>query len=531
MSKGYLALVLHAHLPFIRHPENDDHLEERWLFEAITETYIPLLHVYEGLVKDGVPFKITMSVSPPLANMLADELLQQRYLRHLDKLIDLSEKEIDRTRKEANDFTGLAEMYFHLFKKTRHTFAEIYDCNLLNGFRKFMESDNLEIITCGATHGFLPMMRHHPESICGQIHTAADDYERHFGRRPMGIWLPECGYFKGLDRYVAEAGIRYFLVDTHGVEFAEPRPVNGVYAPIMTPSGTAVFARDHESSKQVWSSEEGYPGDFDYREFYRDVGFDLPFPYIKNYIHPDGIRLNTGIKYFRITGKGDLNTRKPYNYDVARDRAAEHASNFIFNRERQIEWISSGMEGKPIIVAPYDAELFGHWWFEGPDWINYLLRKVAYDQHTFEMSTPRHYLQEKPKLQVCTPADSSWGDKGYYEVWANGANEWIYLHLHQAAERMVELAQHPDRGSETVERAVRQAMRELLLAQSSDWAFIITTQTAVDYAVQRTTVHLERFNTLYSQINQGNIDLGFLSDIESKDNLFRDINPDIYRPR
>lgn len=529
MSKGYVSLVLHAHLPFVRHPEHLDHLEERWLFEAISETYVPLLHVYQGLVRDGVAFKVAMTLSPSLCNMLADELLQHRYVRYLDNLIELAEKEVARTRTDSlPEFEALATFYRDRFLKIRHTFVDEYQGNILTGFRELLESDHLEIITCGATHGFLPMMQLHPEAIRAQILTAVQDYRRHFNTHPKGIWLPECGYFPGLDRFLAEAGISYFLVDTHGLEFGEPRPRYGVYQPVICPTGVAAFARDMESSKQVWSSEEGYPGDYDYREFYRDVGFDLPFEYVSQHIHPDGIRLNTGVKYYRITGKMDLRHRDPYNRQNALEKAAMHAGNFMYNRERQIEWLSGHMDRKPIIVAPYDAELFGHWWFEGPDWLNYLFRKVAYDQSVFEFTTPRHYLQEFPECQLSIPTGSSWGDKGYYEVWCNGANDWIYPHLHKAAERMVELAHHPRRNEPLIERAVKQAMRELLLAQSSDWAFIITTETAVEYAVRRTDTHIERFTELYRQLVEGVVDEGYLTEIEAKDNIFPDANPDVY---
>ena len=531
MNKGYLSLLLHAHLPFVRHPEHKDHLEERWLFEAITETYVPLLNIFLGLRYDNAPFKITMSITPPLANMLSDGLLQERYIRHLDNLIELAEKEIDRTSKEGPEFLPLAEMYSSIFANTRKLIVDRYGGNLLNGFREIMETDCLEIITCGATHGFLPLMQNNPGAIRGQIQTAVLDYKRHFGRPPKGIWLPECGYFPGLDNYLSEAGLRYFIVDTHGIEFAEPRPENGVYAPIFCPSGVAAFARDMESSKQVWSSVEGYPGDFDYREFYRDVGFDLPFESIRKHIHPDGIRLNTGIKYYSITGRGDLSNRNVYNRHKALEKAASHAGNFMYNREKQIEWLSGKLNKKPIILAPYDAELFGHWWFEGPEWLDYLIRKVAFDQNHFELTTPRHYIEEFTEHQVAVPAASSWGDKGYYDVWLNGLNDWIYPHLNKAVDRMVELSQHPRRGEDPIERAIRQAMRELLLAQSSDWAFIIKTQTAVEYAERRTHTHISNFNQLYTQVKQGEFDMQFLTDIEAKNNIFPDLDPDVYRPR
>ena len=182
-----------------------------------------------------------------------------------------------------------------------------------------------------------------------------------------------------------EEGIRYFMVDTHGILHGTPRPKYGVFAPVYCKSGVAAFGRDMESSKAVWSAVEGYPGDYNYREFYRDIGFDLDYDYIRPYIHVDGTRINTGIKYHRITGSVDLAFKQPYVRQWAMDKAAEHAGNFMFNREKQIEHLYGYLGKKPIIVSPYDAELFGHWWYEGPEWLNFLMRKIHYDQKTIKL--------------------------------------------------------------------------------------------------------------------------------------------------
>ena len=231
------------------------------------------------------------------------------------------------------------------------------------------DAGKLEIITCGATHGFFPLMEVTRASIRAQVKVAVGHYERALGRKPLGIWLPECGYHPGYDEILKEVGIRYFFTDSHGVLHGTPRPKYGVFAPVYCKSGVACFGRDMESSKQVWSSIEGYPGDYVYREFYRDIGFDLDFDYIKDYIHPDGVRIHTGIKYYRITGSEE---KQPYNPYMARERAADHAGNFMFNRERQVEYLYDFMNKKPMIVSPYDAELYGHWWYEGPLWLNSL---------------------------------------------------------------------------------------------------------------------------------------------------------------
>jgi len=524
-SKGYLALILHAHLPYVRHPEHDDFLEEDWFFEAITETYIPLIEIFDRLEEEGIDFRLTMSLTPTLLSMMSDPLLQYRYLRHLNRLIDLAGREIARTRWTP-EYHELALMYHWRFSRARQIFLERYDSRLIDAFRHHQDRGCLEIITCTATHGFLPLMIN-ANAVRAQIHIAANHYEKHLGRRPRGIWLAECGYTPGVEKYIKEAGINYFLTDTHGILFGTPRPRYGVFAPVYTPeSNVAVFGRDRESSKQVWSAKEGYPGDFDYRDFYRDIGFDLDYEYIRPFLHADGNRIHTGIKYHRITGPTDH--KEPYRPAAARERAAEHAGNFMFNRERQIEHLSGMLGIKPIIVSPYDAELFGHWWFEGPEWIEFLLRKLHFDQETISPITPSEYLQRHPRLQVLQPSMSSWGYKGYNEFWLEGSNDWIYRHLHIMSDRMVELARRFPNAEGLERRALNQAARELLLAQSSDWAFIMKTGTMVEYAHKRTKDHVGRFERLYNDILSSQINDPWLKEVESRDNIFPEIDYRIY---
>ncbi len=338
--------------------------------------------------------------------------------------------------------------------------------------------------------------------------------------------MPECGYYPGLDTILKETGLTYFVTEAHGILHASPRPKFGVFAPIYCPSGVAAFGRDLESSKQVWSAKEGYPGDYGYRDFYRDIGFDLDFDYVRPYIQPDGIRVFTGMKYYRITGKTDR--KEPYDPDVAMEKAAEHAGNFMFNRERQIEYLESIMGRKPILVAPYDAELFGHWWFEGPDWLYFLFKKIHHDQRTLRAVVLSEYLRENPINQVAVPSMSSWGYKGYNEVWLEGSNDWVYRHLHKAAERMTELVRVNGNPDQLTRRALSQAARELMLAQSSDWAFIMKVGAMDSYARKRTVDHLARFLRLYDEIQAGRIDEANLSYIESLDNIFPDIDYSVY---
>ena len=525
MAKGYLSLVLHAHLPFIRHPEHESFLEESWLFEAITETYIPLINEFDNLINDGVDFRITVSLSPTLINMLKDELLVNRFGRHINKLIKLADMELVRTRDDVR-VNKLARMYSEKYKQTKSVFFDRYDGNILNAFKKFQDLGKVEVITCCATHGYLPLMDLYHPAVRAQVEVAVNAYREVFGKGPKGIWLPECGYQPGHEKILAEYGIKYFFVETHGVLFGEPRPRYGIYSPYLTSSGTAVFGRDMESSKAVWSSKEGYPGDHRYREYYRDIGFDLEYDYIKPFINDCGTRINTGVKYHKITGEGDH--KDIYDRDEALDAVAFHAGNFMFNRQKQVEYLSGIMDREPIIVSPYDAELFGHWWFEGPEWLGCLFRTIHYDQNDIGTTTPGEYLGIYKNYPVLTPSASSWGYKGYSEVWLDGSNDWIYRHLHKISELMINSARDHKDAEGVNKRVLNQMARELLLAQSSDWGFIMKTDTFVEYAVARTKGHIARFLALHDQLKNRDVNMDILEASEKKDNIFENIDYRVY---
>ncbi len=504
MTSGRLCLVLHAHLPFVRHPEHARFLEEEWLYEALTETYIPLLRMMERLLEDGVRFRLTMTISPPLCEMLVDPLLKDRYRRHVGELLET-------VRRERSKLDGRFQRAMDLYEGMLSGSLDYFGRNdLVAAFRRVQDSGSLEIVTCGATHGFLPFVRN-PRA---QLRAARANYRKHFGRDPRGIWLPECAYAPGLDRAVADEGIGYFFLDAHGVMNGSRVPKYGVHAPVRTPAGCAVFARDFETSKQVWSAKEGYPGDAAYREFYRDLGWDL------------GLGKNLGIKYHRITGEVPLHAKEAYDPEAARRKAAEHALNFKFNREQQARYLASKLGIPPVIVAPYDAELYGHWWFEGPWFLEALLRSLAGSE--VRTATPPEVVEASGRLQTLEPAGSSWGNKGYYEVWLNGSNDWIYRHQRVMEDRMAELARR-EPASELERRALAQAAREVLLAESSDWAFIMDTGAVAPYAHRRFKEHVARFTRLREMLGSGPIDEAYLHDCETKDSIFQELDYRVFR--
>lgn len=524
-KKGYLIVVLHSHLPYVRHPGYQPFLEENWLNEAILETYIPLIKSFRTLKREGVDFKITMSFTPPLISMLEDDYLQKNFLKKIDDLIILANKEVKRTESDPH-LNYLSKFYLANFEETKKIFREL-DKNIINGFREFHQDGYLEAITSPATHGFLPLMESEPSSVKAQIRLGRKMYKKTWGHDPRGIWLSECGYYPGLEKFLADEGFRYFFADTHGVENAVPRPKFGVYAPVEIGNGVFAFARDEESSSQVWSALEGYPGDFRYREYYRDIGYDLDYDYIKEHLQVHSVRSNTGIKYHRITGKS--NYKDYYHPDWAIEAAGSHAEDFLKRRIEQCRKLSEKNEQPAIIVSPYDAELFGHWWYEGPKFLEFLFKKIHFDQNEISTIHPMNVIAMLHRVQSVKMDYSSWGEDGYSDVWLNQKNDWIYRHLLNASIQMNELA-HKFKGTDSglFRRALNQMARELLLAQSSDWAFIMKTGTMVDYAVKRTKIHVNLFNELAKMAREESIDQERLKEIEEEHPIFPDIRFEDY---
>ena len=512
-DRGYLSILLHAHLPFIRHPEHAEFLEERWLFEALSECYLPLIDALGRLEADGVPGRIALSISPALGAMLGDELLRARYRRHLDRLLELAEREVVLTRGGAEE--EVARFHRDWLRRIDALYASLGG-DLLAAFRRLRDAGRIELLTTTATHGFLPLLKTHAPAVRAQLAVGAEFFRRAFGMT-RGLWLPECAFYPGLESALRGQGFGWFVVDTHGLLHATQRPRHGVLAPIACPNGVAAFARDPESSRQVWSAQEGYPGDYFYREFHRDLGHVRPLAHLGDAIPGGTLRVPTGLKYWRVTGREEKALYEPAR---ALERVREHARHFVECRLAQVARAAPGMAEPPLVLSPYDAELFGHWWFEGPQFLEQVLRRAA--AAGLEAITPSDYLDRHPRVQRATPGASSWGWQGYNECWLNGGTEWIYPHLHQAARVLTQLA---DRWAGEPEGTVRarslnQAARSLLLAQASDWPFLIKCGTAVEYAERRVREQLARFHRLTAMVAADALDGRTLAALEAMDNLF-----------
>ncbi|GAB4389233.1 MAG: DUF1957 domain-containing protein [Thermodesulfovibrionales bacterium] len=504
---GSLLLVLHAHLPYVRHPERESFLEESWLFEAVLESYLPLVEVLGRLADEGVPFTVTVSLSPTLAAMLTDGLLMDRLRGRVEGLLSLAEREVKRTRADAS-FGPVARMYRKRLARLRRLFEEDLGGDIPGALGALAGAGAVELITTSATHAYLPGLAPFPSAVLSQMALGMESHRRLFGRRPPGLWLPECGYFEGLDSVVSSLGAGYFFLESHGLLHGRPRPSRGVFRPARTPAGAAAFARDPEASRLVWSAETGYPGGPWYREFHRDIGYDLPPGHIG--IHPGGMKAPTGLKYHRVSGRG--RRKEPYVRAKALARARADAAHFASFLGRKALDIKEAYGFSPLFVAPFDCELFGHWWFEGPEWLGAVLAELP--ARGVRAVGPSEYLAEVKGLQEVEPSASSWGWGGFGGTWANPANDRWLAEVLRACAGMDELASSlPRRPRGPVRRAAGQALRELLLAQASDWPFMLNTGASSAYAESRLREHMGAFWRLRDMALAGEVDEGCLDEL------------------
>ncbi len=514
MAKGELALVLHAHLPYVRSAEKNS-LEGDWYFQALLESYLPLLEVLEEKRNSNVQkAKITLGLSPTLLSLLADPDLKDIFPTWISNRLQLLQQATSDQKDASNHLSEFIKKQFNFWQQ----------CNgdLIGRFALLQKQGILDILTCAATHGYLPLLRENPEAIRGQLKTAVLEHKRLFKEKPLGIWLPECAYYEGLDKLIKEADLKYAILDGHGLLHANPRPKFGIYAPICSSNGIAFFGRDSESTLPVWSAKDGYPGDGVYREFHKDMGWEIPIESLNKI----GIkeRRPLGLKLYKVTDQNTLLKNKElYEPEKACKKVKEHASKYLQDRSKQLIKLKSLMGKDPLLVAPFDAELFGHWWFEGPLFLSEIF-KNSY-KYDIKLTRLRDVLSANPIIQLSNPSPSSWGAGGYHSYWINESNSWLVIEWEKASKEFINACSKED--IQPLElRFLKQAARELLLSQSSDWSFILRAGTTTQLAKERINLHLSRFWDLITIVQCGDksVNKVFLNKIEKEDSLFPLIN-------
>jgi 1,4-alpha-glucan branching enzyme len=501
--------------------------EEQWFFEALSDTYLPLLEVFDRLEKDHIPFRLGISFSPLLCYMLQDKCLLRHYLSYIDKQIEFGIREMERTENDPA-LHGLARFYYERFVDKRILFTERYGGNVLNVFNYYQKKGRIEFLITAATHAFLPVYTAYPEAIQAQIEVALYSFRRNFGKISHGFWIPELGWSPELDTYLKAYNFSYTIVDTHAGLLKNSGASRGSFYPIRTPAQTLVLFRDYHAWKDIQDAETGYRFSPVYRDSCDDVGFELPPDKVESFLNNRSGRVRTGYAYNTLGGRG----RKKQVYDpaAAANLAREQASSFLDARLSLLSRAEELGGGEPISLCACDADTFGRFWYEGPLFLETLFREAAVRQD-IRFMTPGEYLckQDRMSMPSAMPEFSSWGFNGYAEPWLDASNDWMYPHAMHSLERMIELAERFPNDSGLKERALNQAAREILLVQASDWPRMLYKQEHAEYARDQVELALRNFTTIYESLGSNYISTEWLTNLERRHNFFPNINYRIFR--
>lgn len=529
---GNATIVLHTHLPYCRLAGLWPHGEE-WLHEAMLECYLPLIAAFTRLSKEvSGELGVTINMTPILAEQIADPLMRDHFRIYLADKIERAKADVSRFGDSPGLLGTTASFHLDRFERVRSFYEDEIAADPLTALAALEDSGHIEIATCAATHGYLPLLQDEA-AVRFQVETGVASHVRNFGRKPRSFWLPECAYKPGLERFLEDAGIKVFFVETHLVTggAARGKALGGMVGPYpaLAPQDAArpvrlephlgttfrpyyvgssevsVLARNERSGLQVWSAANGYPGDAAYREFHRK----------------DAI---SGLHYWRVTGERvELGDKAEYDPDVASLRAVQQAQHFrevvkseLFAYENGT--FESGVHDQGSVVASYDTELFGHWWMEGVEWLENVIRNLAADDDVNLISAGK-LVQEQPPTESIVLPEGSWGAGGDHRTWLNEDTAWTWPAIYERQARAIKLLAEPN-------PSTQQLARELLLLQSSDWQFLMTTGQARDYAIERFNSHAERFDALANAIESNDPRLGpLLKDFEWLDNPFPQLDP------
>ncbi len=543
MANKFFSLVLHSHIPYVLSHGSWPHGMD-WLYEASAESYLPLLRVCLRLRDEGIRPCINISFTPVLMEQLGSPEFSRTFREYLEARIGCARQDRVAFEKSGADVPGALAAYWEMwYEDVLEFFVDGCREDILAVCRSLQDDGQVEVLTSAATHGYLPLLSK-DDSVRCQVRQGVLAYEKYFGRRPPGFWLPECGYRPGytwraplgdgeevdragLDEILKQERAGCFFVDGHHVRDGEApgvyndrfpalkdlwdkfqdarRPAAGAArspyeAYLAHPSGTPFFVRDETSGTQVWSGQSGYPGDGWYLEFHKK-------------------RFPGGLRYWRVTtSQAGLGDKQPYEPAAAGERLEANASHFVEQLEQSLGPLPQG----GVVTALYDTELFGHWWFEGPEWLYLVLKKLS--ASGVWPATVSRCLEALPPRQTVSLPEGSWGEGGFHWVWLNEDTSWIWKKIYRIEEEAVALANRSFPGKT---RILKQFIREKFLLESSDWPFLISTGSARDYAANRAEEHFDRAWTLRNWLVRPEplgLDEGRLLDVwDQEDGLFSEV--------
>lgn len=594
---GHVAIVLHAHLPYVRHPEHERSLEERWLHEALWETYLPLLDMLDRLENEGIRAPFSLDVSPTLAAMWADPLLAARSREHVRRTRAIAAHALAGPLGRGA-FAAALRHHEGLLVRAEGTLSR-HGGDVLGGFVRHHHGGRVQMMTTAATHAFLPALAPSPEWVRAQIAIGRAAFEQRTGFASRGLWLPECAFARGIEEALAAEGVELAVLDAHGIALAEPRPAvvtigsaegggavagerawsegargeAGLHAapgsalggpfvvpvgPLRSGAGVTYFGRDQWAGRAVWAMD-GYPSHPAYRELHRDLGFDAREEDLLGEVGPNGTRVATGLKLHRITGPGA--DKEPYDPRAARAQAARHAAAFVEDRARLFAALAgrAGAGGHPgahdragahdpsrarggsggappISVVPFDAELFGHFWHEGPVFLEEVLRRFSAGAQGGGVGAIS--LAERasgwPAEERGEPAASTWGEGGFAATWTGPSTAALWRHVHHAGAAVRGAVRGAGDARGVRGDALDQAIVEVLLLQSSDFAFMIHRGTTAEYARARVAEHARnavRLAAIAVGEETGAGDRDFVRAARERAPFLREVSSEVLRAR
>lgn len=509
MNKIYYILVLHAHLPYIVHEDN--YIEENWFFENMVESYIPFIRMIENLIKDDIIPRITLSLSPTLISMMESKKMISKLSRYVDLRLELIENEY---KTDDSRIKKILDIYKKLYEDAKN-FINSYGNNLIRPFKALQDNNIIEIITTPATYPILPLLVN-KESLDAQITIATNYYRDKFNRNLNGIFLSECAYDERIETYLIKNNINYFFLDDRAIDIYKYSP----YTNYITEQNLSVFIRDWDSYNDIFNPENGYVAKGVYREFYRDIGYDKDTEYLKKYTLTDK-KIPTGLKFYRITGMDiPLDKKELYDFDLAQNEILSDVKDFLYKRINQIKGLD--LKQNPVITNCFSMELFGHRWFEGMIFIENLFRTVRQDRLPLQFITPSEYLNINKSTVKIKPQISSWDKNGYFDIWVNEKNDFIYPYIYEITTKYIQIINKYTNRSNSydIDRALKQLTREVLMLQASDWPTLIYNDTYRDYALNRIKKHYENAIYLINSITENNIKSEILEKLEKETDIF-----------
>jgi 1,4-alpha-glucan branching enzyme len=527
MTQKFLNITIIAHQGYIRHIKDDEQYRQHnsALFTAISDTYLPLLKMFEALDRDNIPFRVGMVFSPTLCALLTDSTIQQQYIDWLDKVISLGQAELAALDKKTGAYT-LAENILNTAVQNRLAFIEEYHCNLLGGFDRFIRAGNIEVLATCATYAFLPHYADMPEVCNAQIEVGLNSHKHFFSLVPEGFWLPYLGYTPGIEKTLKAYGLNYTILDTHGLLFANPLPEKGIFSPVRSAENSfAFFARDGASFDGKRSDESGTDNFMNnplYRNQNRDIVFEKDGEAVSQFLG-NGARIPSGYKYWTNGATGDP-LDGFYNPDAAREQAKRDAALFFTQKkERFAEAAKICPDSALSLVCTLNARMLGELWHEGIWWLEEIFRLGAADSDV-AFAVTESLLQGQFSLQSLNPYLSATCGAGYGENLLDNNNAWLIRYVRKASDRMIDLADRfsGERGLKVW--MLNLAAKEVLLAQASDWPKMLHAWRSPEYAEERFKESILAFTTVFDSLGSNTMSIGWLTNMEKKHPLFPWLN-------